>query len=138
MWSKTLPTQSSAIFHRLRAGSVSRFGFVFQVGWIVTLPERLCKDYLAGQVLKICGSVNKEGVAGYIPSAFLVWHLEIVQVFLELILCRKASVAQISRLRLPFMQSPIIEHFQLSDDDFRIRMNNALCDLLGTDKPDLL
>jgi len=30
------------------------------------------------------------------------------------------------------------ENRNISDDDFRILMNNALCDLLGTDKPDLL
>lgn len=26
----------------------------------------------------------------------------------------------------------------ISDDDFRVAVNNALCDLLGTDEPDLL
>ncbi len=30
------------------------------------------------------------------------------------------------------------ENRNISDDDFRILMNNALCDLLGTDKSDLL
>jgi len=30
------------------------------------------------------------------------------------------------------------ENREISDDDFRILMNNALCDLLGTDEPDLL
>ena len=30
------------------------------------------------------------------------------------------------------------ENRNITDDDFRILMNNALCDLLGTDKPDLL
>jgi hypothetical protein len=30
------------------------------------------------------------------------------------------------------------ENRNISDDDFRILMNNALCDLLGSDEPDLL
>ena len=30
------------------------------------------------------------------------------------------------------------ENCNISDHDFRILMNNALCDLLGTDEPDLL
>lgn len=30
------------------------------------------------------------------------------------------------------------ENHNISDDDFRILMNNALCNLLGTDKSDLL
>ena len=30
------------------------------------------------------------------------------------------------------------ENCNISDDDFRILMNNALCDLLGSDEPDLL
>ena len=30
------------------------------------------------------------------------------------------------------------ENYEISDENFRILMNNALCDLLGTDKPDLL
>lgn len=30
------------------------------------------------------------------------------------------------------------ENRNISDDDFRILMNNALCDLLGTDEPDIL
>lgn len=30
------------------------------------------------------------------------------------------------------------ENCNISDDDFRILMNNALCDLLGIDEPDLL
>ena len=30
------------------------------------------------------------------------------------------------------------ENHNISDDDFRILMNNALCDLLGTGEPDLL
>lgn len=30
------------------------------------------------------------------------------------------------------------ENYKISDDNFRIRMNNALCDLLGTGEPDLL
>lgn len=30
------------------------------------------------------------------------------------------------------------ENRNISDDDFRILMNNALCDLLGTDESDLL
>lgn len=30
------------------------------------------------------------------------------------------------------------ENHNISDDDFRIIMNNALCDLLGTPKSDLL
>lgn len=29
------------------------------------------------------------------------------------------------------------ENYKISDDNFRVRMNNALCDLLGTDKSDL-
>ena len=94
-----------------------RFSFLFLVGQIVTLRPRLRKDYLPGQQFKICGTVTKEGETSRIPSAFLVWHLEIVQIFLELILRQKASVAQISRLRLPFMQSPIIEHFQIFIND---------------------
>ena len=134
MWSKTIAAQwfslsalsknsnwsgqnasfrKVGVFHQLWAGSVLRFSYLFQVGWIVALLSRLCKDYLPGQQFKICGAVTKESATGRIPSAFLVWHLEIVQVFLKLILRRKASVTQISRLRLPFMQSPIIEHFQI-------------------------
>lgn len=30
------------------------------------------------------------------------------------------------------------ENGNISDEDFRILMNNALCDLFGTDEPDLL
>ena len=30
------------------------------------------------------------------------------------------------------------ENYSISDDDFRILMNNALCDFLETGKPDLL
>lgn len=31
-----------------------------------------------------------------------------------------------------------VEHHKISDDDFRIMINNAICDLLGIDEPDLL
>lgn len=34
--------------------------FAVWVGWIVTLRGRLCKVYLPGWQLKICGAVNKE------------------------------------------------------------------------------
>jgi len=37
-----------------------RFSYLFLVGRIVTLRPRLCKDYLPGRALKICGAVNKE------------------------------------------------------------------------------
>jgi hypothetical protein len=83
------------VYNQLWAGSVLRFSYLSLVGRIVTLRPRLCKDYLPGRALKICGAVNKEEAKSRIPSAFLVWYLEVVQIFLELVLRRKASVTQI-------------------------------------------
>ena len=34
--------------------------FAFQVGWIVTLSEGLCKCFLPGAQRKICGAIDKE------------------------------------------------------------------------------
>ena len=48
------------VFNQLWAGSVLRFSFLFLVGRIVTLRSTLCKDYLPGQQLKICGAVTKK------------------------------------------------------------------------------
>lgn len=107
------------VFNQLWAGSVLRFSYLSLVGQIVTLRPRLCKDYLPGKALKICGAVNKEEAKSRTVSVVFIRHLEVVQILFELILRRKASVTQISRLRLPFMQSPIIEHFQIFINDKR-------------------
>ena len=38
-------------------------------------------------------------------------YSEIIQVFLECILCRKAGVGQVAFFPIPFLQSTVIEHF---------------------------
>jgi len=43
-----------------KMGSVLRFSFVVQIGWIVALLSRLCKNYLPGQQFKIRGAIIKE------------------------------------------------------------------------------
>ena len=63
MWSKALPLQGRQRFTGVKTGSVLRFSYLFLVGRIVTLRSRLCKDYLPGRALKICGAVNKEEAA---------------------------------------------------------------------------
>ena len=115
---KTL-LSAKLVFNQLWAGSVLRFSYLSLVGRIVTLRPRLCKEYLTDSALKIWGAVNKETAKSRTVSVVFIRHLKVVQVFLELILRRKASAAQVSRLRLPFIQSPIIEHFQLFINDKR-------------------
>lgn len=56
MWSKTLPARFPVKAHRCRTGSVLRFCVVC----IVTLSRWLCKRFLQGWQLKVCGAINKE------------------------------------------------------------------------------
>lgn len=55
MWSKTLPAPNRWLFT-----GPGREAFAFQVGWIVTLTEGLCKCFLRKKQGKDWGAINKE------------------------------------------------------------------------------
>jgi len=63
MWSKTLPAPNRWLFT-----GPGREAFLVSCGRIVTLRIGLCKCFLWGNQLEVCGAINKE-IAGIITNS---------------------------------------------------------------------
>ena len=118
MWSKRFLSETGISCRQ----APNRKHFSSLIGWIVTLRPRLCKDYLLGRALKICGTVNKEEVCrfhcGMLQSYICARYEEI-----------RLSIIFYSPLDLQSICSKIIcQGFESFPPTFSSKRMGALCE----------